>query len=129
MRLRLDSSERLAELRGWLEGFANTLKWDTGKYWMEKGGSISVVALTRDAMVKEIRSKVGSKVNWALIWNLPYEAMVKLAEQLHLDIDVGLLWRLTGGNPRALVDIKSVGLKAWIKSDVIRHLVDALEDA
>jgi len=78
--VKADSSERLAEFRGWLEGFANTLKWDTGKYWMEKGGSISVVALTSDAMVKEIRNKVGSKVNWSLIWNLPYDAMVELSK-------------------------------------------------
>ncbi len=127
--VKADSSERLAELRGWLEGFANTLKWDTGKYWMEKRGSISVVALTGDAMVKEIRNKVGSKVNWALIWNLPYDAMVELAEQLNLSIDPELLWRLTGGNPRALVNIKVAGLKEWVKSDVIRRLVDALEDA
>jgi hypothetical protein len=47
---------------------------------MEKRGSISVVALTSDAMVKEIRNKVGSKVNWALIWNLPYDAMVELSK-------------------------------------------------
>jgi energy-coupling factor transporter ATP-binding protein EcfA2 len=127
--VKADSSERLAELRGWLEGFANTLLWDAGKYWMEKGGSISVVALTGDAMVKEIRYKVGSKVNWALIWNLPYNAMVELAEQLSLSIDPELLWRLTGGNPRALVDIKVAGLKEWVKGDVIRGLVDALEDA
>jgi energy-coupling factor transporter ATP-binding protein EcfA2 len=78
--VKADSGERLAEFRGWLEGFANTLKWDTGKYWMEKGGSISVVALTSDAMVKEIRNKVGSKVNWSLIWNLPYDAMVELSK-------------------------------------------------
>jgi Archaeal ATPase. len=127
--VKADSSERLAEFRGWLEGFANTLKWDTGKYWIEKGGSISVVALTSDAMVKEIRNKVGSKVNWALIWNLPYNAMVELAEQLNLSIDAELLWRLTGGNPRALVNIKVAGLKEWVKSDVIRRLVDVLEDA
>jgi energy-coupling factor transporter ATP-binding protein EcfA2 len=127
--VRADSSERLAEFRGWLEGFANTLKWDAGRYWMEKGGSISVVALTSDAMVKEIRNKVGSKVNWALIWNLPYDAMVELSKQLGLDMEPRLLWRLTGGNPRALVSIKVVGLKEWVKGDVIRRLVDALEDA
>ncbi len=127
--VKADSGERLAEFRGWLEGFANTLLWDAGKYWMEKGGSISVVALTSDAMVKEIRNKVGSKVNWALIWNLPYDAMVELSKQLGLDMEPRLLWRLTGGNPRALVSIKVVGLKEWVKSDVIRRLVDALEDA
>ena len=127
--VKADSGERLAEFRGWLEGFANTLKWDTGKYWMEKGGSISVVALTSDALVSEIRYKVGSKVNWALIWNLPYNAMVELAEQLSLSIDPELLWRLTGGNPRALVGIKVAGLKGWIDLDVLGRVWRVIKEA
>jgi energy-coupling factor transporter ATP-binding protein EcfA2 len=126
--VKADSGERLAEFRGWLEGFANTLKWDTGKYWMEKGGSISVVALTSDALVSEIRYKVGSKVNWALIWNLPYNAMVELAEQLSLSIDPELLWRLTGGNPRALTSIRSRGLELWLRADVVDVLARIVED-
>jgi energy-coupling factor transporter ATP-binding protein EcfA2 len=125
--VKADSSERLAELRGWLEGFANTLKWDAGKYWIEKGGSISVVALTSDALVSEIRYKVGSKVNWALIWNLPYNAMVELAEQLNLSIDPELLWRLTGGNPRALTSIRLRGLELWLRADVIDVLARVVE--
>jgi energy-coupling factor transporter ATP-binding protein EcfA2 len=125
--VKADSSERLAELRGWLEGFANTLKWDTGKYWMEKRGSISVVALTSDALVSEIRYKVGSKVNWALIWNLPYDAMVELAEQLSLSVDPELLWRLTGGNPRALTSIRSRGLELWLRADVVDVLARIVE--
>jgi hypothetical protein len=48
-------------------------------------------------MVREIRNRVGSKVAWALLWNLPYEAMVDLARQLELGEDPRLLWRLTGG--------------------------------
>jgi energy-coupling factor transporter ATP-binding protein EcfA2 len=127
--VKADSSERLAEFRGWLEGFANTLKWDAGKYWMEKGGSISVVALTSDALVSEIRYMVGSKVNWALIWNLPYNAMVELAEQLSLSVDAELLWRLTGGNPRALVGIKVAGLKGWIDLDVLGRVWRVIKEA
>jgi energy-coupling factor transporter ATP-binding protein EcfA2 len=125
--VKADSSERLAEFRGWLEGFANTLKWDAGKYWMEKGGSISVVALTSDALVSEIRYKVGFKVNWALIWNLPYNAMVELAEQLNLSVDAELLWRLTGGNPRALTSIRSRGLELWLRADVVDVLARIVE--
>jgi hypothetical protein len=125
--VKADSSERLAEFRGWLEGFANTLKWDAGKYWMEKGGSISVVALTSDALVSEIRYKVGFKVNWALMWNLPYDAMVELAEQLSLSIDPELLWRLTGGNPRALTSIRSRGLELWLRADVVDVLARIVE--
>ena len=126
--VKADSGERLAEFRGWLEGFANTLLWDAGKYWMEKGGSISVVVLTSDALVSEIRYKVGSKVNWALMWNLPYNAMVELAEQLNLSIDPELLWRLTGGNPRALTSIRSRGLELWLRADVVDVLARIVED-
>jgi hypothetical protein len=63
------------------------------------------------------------------MWNLPYNAMVELSKQLELDVEPQILWRLTGGNPRALINIKVEGLKEWVKSDVIRRLVDALEDA
>jgi hypothetical protein len=94
---------------------------------MEKRGSISVVALTSDAMVKEIRNNVGSKVNWALIWNPPYDAMVELAEQLSLSIDPELLWRLTGGNPRALTSIRSRGLELWLRADVVDVLARIVE--
>ena len=125
--VKADSGERLAELRGWLEGFANTLKWDNQEYSEKSGGSISVVALTSDALVSEIRYKVGSKVNWALIWNLPYNAMVELAEQLNLSIDPELLWRLTGGNPRALTSIRLRGLELWLRADVIDVLARMVE--
>jgi energy-coupling factor transporter ATP-binding protein EcfA2 len=125
--VRGDSEVRLAEFRGWLEGFANTLREHSSRY-EEKGGSIAVVALTSDAMVREIRNRVGPKVVWALLWNLPYEAMVDLAGQLELGEDPKLLWRLTGGNPRALVDIKIRGLKRWVEDEVIRPVGDVIEE-
>jgi energy-coupling factor transporter ATP-binding protein EcfA2 len=125
--VRADSDDRLAEFRGWLEGFANTLKWDNQEYSEKSGGSISVVALTSDALVSEIRYKVGSKVNWALIWNLPYNAMVELSKQLELDLEPQLLWRLTGGNPRALVSIRSRGLELWLRADVVDVLARVVE--
>ena len=127
--VKADSDERLAELRGWLEGFANSLKWDAGKYWVEKGGSISVIVLTSDALVSKIRYKVGSKVNWALIWNLPYDAMVDLSKQLELNIDSKLLWRLTGGNPRALMNIKTVGLEKWIEVEVLGRIWKVIKES
>jgi hypothetical protein len=125
--VRGDSEVRLAEFRGWLEGFANTLREHSSRY-EERGGSIAVVALTSDAMVREIRNRVGSKVAWALLWNLPYEAMVDLAGQLELGEDPRLLWRLTGGNPRALVDIKIRGLKRWVEDEVLRPVGDLVEE-
>jgi energy-coupling factor transporter ATP-binding protein EcfA2 len=126
--VRGDSDVRLAEFRGWLEGFSNTLREHSSRYLEKRGGSIAVVALTSDAMVREIRNRVGSKVAWALLWNLPYEAVVDLAGQLELVEDPKLLWRLTGGNPRALVDIGIRGLKRWIEDEVIRPVGDVIEE-
>ncbi|MFZ8795293.1 MAG: ATP-binding protein, partial [Acidilobaceae archaeon] len=126
--VRGDSEVRLSEFRGWLEGFANTLREHSSRYLEEKGGSIAVVALTSDAMVREIRNRVGSKVVWALLWNLPQEAMVDLAGQLELGEDPKLPWRLTGGNPRALVDIRIRGLKRWVEDEVIRPVGDVVEE-
>jgi hypothetical protein len=125
--VRGDSEVRLSEFRGWLEGFANTLREHSSRY-EGRGGSIAVVALTSDAMVREIRNRVGSKAVWALLWNLPYEAMVDLAGQLGLGEDPKLLWRLTGGNPRALVDIWIRGLKRWVEDEVIRPVGDVIEE-
>jgi energy-coupling factor transporter ATP-binding protein EcfA2 len=125
--VRGDSEVRLSEFRGWLEGFANTLREHSSRY-EGRGGSIAVVALTSDAMVREIRNRVGSKVVWALLWNLPYEAMVNLAGQLELGEDPKPLWRLTEGNPRALVDIGIRGLKRWVEDEVIRPVGDVIEE-
>jgi energy-coupling factor transporter ATP-binding protein EcfA2 len=126
--VRGDSEVRLDEFRGWLENFANTLREHSSRYLEEKGGSIAVVALTSDAMVKEIRNKVGSKVLWALLWNLPYKDMVDLARQLELEEDPKLLWSLTGGNPRALIYIRNMGLKKWVEDEVIRPVGDVIEE-
>ena len=126
--VRGDSDVRLAEFRGWLEGFANTLREHSSRYLEERGGSIAVVALTSDAMVREIRNRVGSKVVWALLWNLPYKDVVDLAGQLELVEDPKLLWSLTGGNPRALIYIRNMGLKKWVEDEVIRPVGDVIEE-
>jgi hypothetical protein len=77
-------------------------------------------------MVKEVRSRVGPKVNWAYMWNLNSESLGELARRLNINIDVNTLWRLTGGNPRALVRIKVDGLKKWVEEvlAVERELLD-----
>lgn len=121
--IRADSPELRSKLRGFLEKYANTLRDDASRYAREKGGSITAVVLTSDAIATDLMRLVGGKVNWVLIWNLPYEAMVELAKQLQLDIDPKLLWRLTGGNPRALTMIKASGLNTWFEEELLeRHL-------
>jgi hypothetical protein len=47
------------------------------------------------------------------MWNLPRKDVEKIAEEM--GIDKGLAWKLSGGNPRALTEIKASGLERWIE--------------
>ena len=53
-----------------------------------------------------------------LIWNLEYEAFQELTKQLRLSSETSKeIWKLTGGNPRQLIDIvvhHRRNLKSWI---------------
>jgi len=127
--VRADSPGRLSEFRGWLEGYSNQLRYDDHRFWRDKGGSIAVVTLTSDAMVKEVRSRVGPKVNWAYMWNLDPGSLGELARRLNIDVDVDTLWRLTGGNPRALVRIRVDGLRRWVEEEVLAVVRELLDEA
>jgi hypothetical protein len=61
------------------------------------------------------------------MWNLDPGSLGGLARRLNIDVDVNTLWRLTGGNPRALVRIRVDGLKRWVEEEglvVVRELLD-----
>ncbi len=128
--VKADSQEHLSNLRQWLESFANDIAEYNRKY-SEKGGSIAVVTLTSDAMVEEIRHVVGGKVNWAFMWNLPRKASEEYISQIGLhhrvarELGVGseeakeILWKLAGGNPRALGIVWEKGVREWLKEEVI----------
>ncbi|MEM4971009.1 MAG: ATP-binding protein [Sulfolobales archaeon] len=136
--IRADSDERLADFRGWLESYANDLRRDNAMY-REKGGSIAVVALTSDALVASIRYKVGDKIWWIYMWNLPREAAEDLSQQLALsniisrELGIGerdsseLLWRLAGGNPRALDRIRRVGIIKWVDESIRGAVIKTLD--
>lgn len=87
---------------------------------------IDMIVTTSDARAARARRRVGGKVPWILMWNLPRRAAEELAGQLEIREEKELLWRLTGGNPRALELIKRDGLKRWIKSEVIGALSESL---
>ncbi|RLE57285.1 MAG: hypothetical protein DRJ40_02940 [Thermoprotei archaeon] len=40
-----------------------------------------------------------------MMWNLPKKGLEELAKQLEAPIDIEALWKLTGGNPRAVIDL------------------------
>ena len=48
---------------------------------------------------------------------------------MNIDVDVDTLWRLAGGNPRALVRIKVDGLKKWVEEEVLAVVQELLDEA
>jgi len=118
--VRVDGEELLSSFRGWLEVFSNEIGYANLSYRDRTGGSVTIVTLVSDALVVEIGHVVGAKVNWVLIWNLSKRAVEELAENLRIGIDVDILWRLTGGNSRALQVIAIQGLEKWFKEGYSR---------
>ncbi|HWQ16955.1 MAG TPA: hypothetical protein VNL13_03880 [Sulfolobales archaeon] len=98
---------------------------------IEGGGrGISLIIIVGSALVREVWRSIASDtdlgITWSLIWNLPREASDTLADQLGIDLDRDLLWKLAGGNPRALIKIKTLGLERWVELVVIRSLRKAM---
>ena len=48
---------------------------------------------------------------------------------MNIDVDVNTPWRLTGGNPRALVRIRVDGLKRWVEEEVLVVVRELLDEA
>jgi energy-coupling factor transporter ATP-binding protein EcfA2 len=137
--VKADSPEHLSNFRQWLESFANDIA-EYNRIYSEKGGSIAVIALTSDALIKELRDVVGRKVDWALMWNLPRNAFEDLISQIGSHHRVArefgisseeakeILWKLAGGNPRALGLIWEKGVMKWLEDEVLRNLSDLVEE-
>jgi ABC-type dipeptide/oligopeptide/nickel transport system ATPase subunit len=138
--VRADSPEHLSSFKQWLEGFTNRLRKINGEI-VEKGGrGIAVIALTSDALVAELRYVVGRKVDWALMWNLPRNASEEHISQIGLqhrvarELGIGakeareILWRLAGGNPRALGIIWKERIKGWLRDEVINGIKKFTQD-
>ena len=63
------------------------------------------------------------------MWNLDPGSLGGLARRLNIEVDVNTLWRLTGGNPRALVRIRVDGLKRWVEEEVLVVVQELLDEA
>jgi energy-coupling factor transporter ATP-binding protein EcfA2 len=137
--VKADSPEHLSNFRQWLESFANDIA-EYNSIYSEKGGSIAIIALTSDALIKELRDVVDGKVKWALMWNLPRNAFEDLISQIGSHHKVArefgisseeakeILWKLAGGNPRALGLIWEKGVMKWLEDEVLRNLSDLVEE-
>lgn len=55
-----------------------------------------------------------------MVRNLSMEAVEKLANELCIDMDSETLWKLTGGNPRALYTVARIGLNRWLKDEMVK---------
>lgn len=108
----------IERFRSWLETFSNNVEVANHEYSYRKGGLITVVLLTSDALAAEAWQKVGGKVGWLLMWNLSRKDSEDLAGRLGIDVDRDLLWRLAEGNPRALGPIRYAGLEKWLASSI-----------
>jgi energy-coupling factor transporter ATP-binding protein EcfA2 len=132
--VKADSPGHLSSFKQWLESFANELREINGEIVEKKGGGVAVIALTSDALIKELRSVVDGKVKWALMWNLPRNAFEehilqvglhhRVARELGISSEEAeeILWRLSGGNPRALELIWENGIKKWLEGEVINGI-------
>ncbi len=110
-----------------LESLADSMRRANLKYYQEKRGYITAMILTSDALAARAWQRVGGKVDWLLMWNLPRGDFERLADQLGVDMDRDLLWRLTGGNPRALEDILASGLDGWLAIIIKDKVMETLE--
>jgi energy-coupling factor transporter ATP-binding protein EcfA2 len=138
--VKADSPGHLSSFKQWLESFANELREINGEIVEKKGGGVAVIALTSDALIKELRSVIDGKVKWALMWNLPRNAFeehilqVGLHHRVVRELGIGakeareILWRLAGGNPRALGIIWKEGIKGWLRDEVINEIKKFTQD-
>jgi energy-coupling factor transporter ATP-binding protein EcfA2 len=109
---RLSSETDYRELKHHVEIFYNVLEHSINRVLEERGSSLAYIITTSDAAVTKMKVG-GSKERYILVWNLPRGATERIAEGIGIDKE--LAWKLSGGNPRALADIKAYGLEKWIE--------------
>jgi len=112
-------------LRSHVENLYNKLLFSIIPAMEAKHSEIAYAIATSDASVIKIW-RTPSKETYALMWNLPMEAAEELSERLGLREDREVLWKLTGGNPRALIDVRRRGLQRWLSEEVLEKIIDVM---
>ncbi len=86
--------------------------------WRMKAHSALVIATTSEGKSAQLIAR-HTYANLYFIWNLPKESFTELARQLNAPDEqtIERSWLLTGGNPRALIEIASIGwsINQWMK--------------
>ncbi len=93
--------------------------------------SVCIVLTTSEGVSKRILSR-HTYVHIYMIWNLPRKGFEELVQQLEVPSSVGVdeLWYLTGGNPRALIEIAALrwNVKKWCSYLFERRVLPSIED-
>lgn len=73
-------------------------------------GNTAIILSTSEGVSKRVLSR-HTYVDVELLWNLPRDGFAELVEQLNPphSVDAEELWMLTGGNPRALIEVAHLG--------------------
>ncbi|HDI74987.1 MAG TPA: AAA family ATPase [Thermoprotei archaeon] len=100
------------------------------EYLSSRAKSVFIVASTSEGFSRSILLR-HSYVCVELLWNLPFEGFVELAGELGApERLLEYLWRVTGGNPRALIEVKYCDwdVDKWFSRAVVRKLKVFLEE-
>lgn len=106
----------LNEVEGYMKWLYELVPKISEKYGLM---TVTVIATTSEGLSRRLVERHTYSLTY-LIWNLPKEDYVRLAEQLN-PVSRGIVeetWRLTGGNPRALIQIALAygwNIDKWIR--------------
>ncbi len=89
--------------------------------------SVLFLLTTSEGISKRILSR-HTYVHVYMVWSLPREGFEELVQQLSPSIDSDELWRLTGGNPRALIELAQLDwdVEKWLSYLAERRVSSAL---
>ncbi len=115
----------------WVEAYAKTLHELAMDLVEEYGAaSVAVVATTSEGLSRERLSRHGY-LHLSYLWNLDWEAFAELARALNAPEQlVEELYRITSGNPRALIDLASLGwnTRRWMEMTYRERVLQLLHE-
>jgi len=87
------------------------------------------IITTSEGIFKRILSR-HTYVHIYMTWNLPREGFERLVKEIKAPLNCDELWKLTGGNPRALIEIAQFNwnLDKWINYLTERRILPALHN-
>ncbi|RLE57937.1 MAG: hypothetical protein DRJ40_01660 [Thermoprotei archaeon] len=86
--------------------------------------NIVTVLLTSElSLIQYFRREVGKTLSIYEMWNLSKSAFMRLLEEVKCPLDYEILWRLCGGNPRLIYELRNVyawDVERWLEREIVR---------